>query len=220
MVTGDALKMPSTSFDNVRFERLRSIELIEDIVNILRAAKKEKYHPPLEKLQTLYQNVRIIGNASLLYLHKIRQLPLTQRDSLVLQNLMSTNTMLEGIAYTLQTEVREIVTKAVKMDCKPSETTQQYIQQMVNTTLQALKLTKKGLKEQDYDAYEKILEIKQGHKDLLANFMQRKSERPAEAEESYIEIMQTETALVDIFCHIYHMNVLLAKQWKKEQHFL
>jgi len=216
----DALQMPSTAFDNVRFESVRSIDLIEEIVSILRAAKEEKYHPPLDKLQTLYQNVRILGNANLLYLGKIRKLPLTDRDSLILQNLMNTNTMLENIAYTLQTEVREILIKAIKMDYTPSETTRQYIQQMIDTTLQSLELTKKGLKEQDYDAFGMILEMKQPYKELQGKFMQRKSERLAEANESYIEIVKMETTLVDTFYHIFHMNLLLAKQWKKEQHLL
>ena len=216
----DALQMPSSAFDNVRFESVRSIELIQEIVSILRAAKEEKYHPPLDKLQTLYQNVRILGNANLLYLGKIRKLPLTDRDSLVLQNLMNTNTMLENIAYTLHTEVREILIKAIKMDYTPSETTRQYIQQMIDTTLQSLELTKKGLKEQDYDAFGMILEMKQPYKELQGKFMQRKSERLAEADESYIEIVKMETTLVDTFYHIFHMNLLLAKQWKKEQHLL
>ena len=216
----DALQMPSSAFDNVRFESVRSIELIQEIVSILRAAKEEKYHPPLDKLQTLYQNVRILGNANLLYLGKIRKLPLTDRDSLVLQNLMNTNTMLENIAYTLHTEVREILIKAIKMDYTPSETTRQYIQQMIDTTLQSLELTKKGLKEQDYDAFGMILEMKQPYKELQGKFMQRKSERLAEANESYIEIVKMETTLVDTFYHIFHMNLLLAKQWKKEQHLL
>ncbi len=216
----DALQMPSTAFDNVRFESVRSIELIQEIVSILRASRAEKYNPPLDKLQTLYQNVRILGNANLLYLGKIRKLPLTDRDSLVLQNLMNTNTMLENIAYTLQTEVREILIKAIKMDYTPSETTQQYIQQMIDTTLQSLELTKKGLKEQDYDAFGMIMEMKQPYKELQGKFMQRKSERLAEADESYIEIVKMETTLVDTFYHIFHMNLLLAKQWKKEQHLL
>jgi phosphate:Na+ symporter len=216
----DALQMPSTAFDNVRFESVRSIELIQEIVSILRASRAEKYNPPLDKLQTLYQNVRILGNANLLYLGKIRKLPLTDRDSLVLQNLMNTNTMLENIAYTLQTEVREILVKAIKMDYTPSETTRQYIQQMIDTTLQSLELTKKGLKEQDYDAFGMIMEMKQPYKELQGKFMQRKSERLAEANESYIEIVKMETTLVDTFYHIFHMNLLLAKQWKKEQHLL
>jgi len=190
------------------------------MVSELRTARDKKYHPPLDKLQTLYQNVRILEHANLLYLGKIRQLPLTDRDSLSHQNLMSTNTMVEGIAYTLQTEVREIVVKAIEMDYEPSETTRQYIQQMVNVTMHALALSKKGLREHDYAAFEKILQMKQPYKELLGKFSQRKSERLAEANEEYLQIVKTETSLVDTFYHIYHLNRLLAKQWIKEQHFL
>ncbi|MEA3373302.1 MAG: Na/Pi cotransporter family protein [Campylobacterota bacterium] len=216
----EALQVPSSAFDNVRFESVRSIELIEEIVTVLRTAGQEKYHPPLDRLQTLYQNVRILEKANLLYLGKIRQFPLTDRDSLTHQNLMSTNTMLEGIAYTFQTEIRELVTKAIEMDYQPSETTQQYMRQIINTTLHSLALTKKGLKEHDYAAFEKILEMKRPYKELLNKFMQRKSERLAEASESYLKIVKMETSLVDTFYHVYHMNRLLAKQWIKEQHAL
>ncbi|WP_415408051.1 Na/Pi cotransporter family protein [Sulfurovum sp. CS9] len=216
----DALAMPSTAFDNVRFESARSIELIKDMVSILQIASKERYNPPMDKLQTLYQNVRILENANLLYLGKIRQLELTERDSLVHQNLMSTNTMLEGIAYTLQTEIREIVKKAVEIDYKPSQTTQDYIRQVVNTTLHALALTEKGLKEHDYASFEEILEMKKPYKELLNKFMQRKSERLAEARESYLDVVKIETTLVNTFYHIYHLNRLLAKQWIKEQKLL
>lgn len=216
----DALQVPSSAFDNVRFESVRSIELIEKIVIILRAARDEKYHPPLDKLQTLYQNVRILEKANLLYLGKIRQLPLTEGDSLTHQNLMSTNTMLEGIAYALRTEIREIIIKGIEMDYQPSETTQQYMRQIGNTTMHALELTKKGLKEHDYAAFEKILEMKQSYKELLDKFMQRKSERLAEASENYLEIVKMETSLVDVFYHIYHLIRLLAKQWIKEKQIL
>jgi hypothetical protein len=65
-----------------------------------------------------------------------------------------------------------------------------------------------------------IMEMKQPYKELQGKFMQRKSERLAEADESYIEIVKMETTLVDTFYHIFHMNLLLAKQWKKEQHLL
>jgi len=216
----DALEMPSTAFDNVRFESARSIELIKEMVSILRTAGKEKYNPPMDELQTHYQNVRILGDANLLYLGKIRQLELTERDSLTHQNLMSTNTMLEGIGYTLQTEIGEIVKKAVKIDYAPSQTTQDYIRQVIDTTLQALDLTEKGLKEHDYAAFEKILEMKRPYKALLDQFMQRKSERLVEASESYLDVVRIETTLVNTFYHIYHLNRLLAKQWVKEQKLL
>ncbi len=216
----DALEVPSTAFDNVRFETARTIGLIEDMVSILRIASREKYDPPMDKLQTLYQNVRILENANLLYLGKIRQHELTERDSLTLQTLMGTNTMIEGIAYTLQTEIREIVIKAIGMDYQASETTEAYIQQVVDTTLHALELTKKGLKEHDYSAFEEILEMKQPYKELLDKFMQRKSERLADASESYLDVVRIETTLVNTFYHIYHLNRLLAKQWIKEQKLL
>ena len=216
----DALAMPSTAFDNVRFETARSIELIQDMVSILRTAGQEKYNPPMDKLQTLYQNVRILENTNLLYLGKIRQLELTERDSLTHQNLMSTNTMLEGIAYTLQTEIREIVNKAVAIEYKPSKTTQEYIREVIDTTLHALELTEKGLKEHDYNAFDEILEMKKPYKELLDKFLQRKSERLADASESYLNIVKIETTLVNTFYHIYHLNRLLAKQWIKEQKLL
>jgi phosphate:Na+ symporter len=215
-----ALEVPSTAFDNVRFESVRSLELIEEIVTVLRAASQGGYAPPKDKLHRLYQNVRILENANLIYLGKIRQLPLTQRDSLTHQNLMSTNTMIEGIAYTLHTEIRDIVAKAVKIEYEPSKTTQTYIRLVVDKTMHALSLTKKGLKEHDYAAFEEILEMKKSYKNLLDKFMQRKSERLVGAGESYLEIVKIETTLVNTFYTIYHMNRLLAKQWKKEQHFL
>jgi len=212
-----ALEVPSTAFDNVRFESVRSIELIEEIVTILRAASQGEYPPPKDKLHTLYQNIRILEKANLIYLGKIRQLPLTEKDSLTHQNLMSTNTMIEGIAYTLQTEVREIVTKAVGLEYQTSKTTRAYMKQIMDKTLHALALTKKGLKEHDYAAFEEILEMKKSYKELLEKFMQRKSERLVGASESYLEIVKIETTLVNTFYNIYHMNRLLAKQWKKEQ---
>ena len=215
-----ALAMPSTAFDNVRFETARSIEIIQDMVTILRTASQEKYDPPMDKLQTLYQNVRILGNANLLYLGKIRQLELTERDSLTHQNLMSTNTMLEGIAYTLQTEIREIVKKATRIGYTPSQTTEEYLEKVIDTTLYALELTEKGLKEHDYAAFEEILEMKRPYKELLAKFMQRKSERLTDVSESYLDVINIETTIVNTFYHIYHLNRLLAKQWIQEQKLL
>ncbi|PHS39418.1 MAG: NAD+ kinase [Sulfurovum sp.] len=215
-----ALEVPSSAFDNVRFESVRSIELIEEIVSILRASVQGQYTPPKEKLHRLYQNVRILENANLIYLGKIRQLPLTQRDSLTHQNLMGTNTMIEGIAYTLQTEILDIVTKAVNIEYQSSETTRSYIRQIVDKTLYALALTKKGLKEHDYAAFEEILEMKKSYKDLVNKFMQRKSERLVGASKTYLEVVKIETTFVNTFYHIYHMNRLLAKQWKKEHDLL
>lgn len=214
----DALEMPSTAFDNVRFESARSIELIKEMVDILRTAGRGAYDPPMDTLQTLYQNVRVLEKANLLYLGKIRQLELTEKDSLTHQNLMATNTMLEGIAYTLQTEIREIVKKAVEMHYTPSQITRDYIHQVVDTTLHALDLTKKGLKEHDYTAFDEILEMKRPYKELLEKFFQRKSKRLAEASESTLDIIKIETTLVNTFYQIYHMNRLLAKQWMREEH--
>ena len=213
----DALSMPSTAFDNVRFETVRSIELIEEILGVLRAATNEKYHPPLDKLQTLYQSVRILGDANLVYLGKLRQNPLTNKDTLILQNLMTTNSSLEGIAYTFQTEVRDIVNKAIDMNWAPSETTQGYMREVVNMTLNALILTKIGLKEHDYAAFEKILQMKQSYRELIEKFTQRKAQRILETDASYIEIVKMETSLIDTFYHVFHLNRLLAKQWIKEQ---
>jgi phosphate:Na+ symporter len=213
----DALTMPSTALTNVSFESIRSIELIKDMVSILRTAGREKYNPPMDTLQTLYQKVHILENANLLYLGKVRQLELTKKDSLAHQNLMTTNTMLEGIAYTLQTETREIVKKMVEINYAPSEITLNYIREVVDKTLHALDLTAKGMKDRDYTAFDEILEMKRAYKELLEKFMQRKSERLAEASESYLEIIKIETTLVNTFYHIYHLNRLLAKQWIKEK---
>jgi len=216
----NALEVSSTAFDNVRFETARSIEFIEEILSVLRAATNEQYNPPLDKLQTLYQNVRILGNANLIYLGKLRQKSLNEKDSLILQNLMTTNSSLEGIAYTFQTEVRDIINKAIKMKWEPSETTREYMREVVNMTLNALILTKVGLKEHDYAAFEKLLEMKQPYRELIDKFSRRKAQRILEADENYFETVKMETSLIDIFYHIYHLNRLLAKQWIKEQHLL
>jgi phosphate:Na+ symporter len=213
----DALAMPSTALTNVSFESIRSIELIKDMVSILRTAGREKYNPPMDTLQTLYQKVLILENANLLYLGKIRQLELTEKDSLAHQNLMATNTMLAGIAYTLQTEIREIVKKIVEINYAPSEITFKYIREVLDKTMHALDLTAKGIKDRDYTAFDEILEMKRAYKELLEKFMQRKSERLAETSESYLEIVKIETTLINTFYHIYHLNRLLAKQWMKEK---
>jgi phosphate:Na+ symporter len=213
----DALAMPSTALTNVSFESIRSIELIKDMVSILRTAGREQYNPPMDTLQTLYQKVQILENANLLYLGKIRQLELTEKDSLAHQNLMATNTMLEGIAYTLQTEIREIVKKMVEINYAPSEITLSYMRGVLDKTMHALDLTAKGIKDRDYTAFDEILEMKRPYKELLEKFMQRKSERLAETNESYLEIVKIETTLINTFYHIYHLNRLLAKQWMKEK---
>jgi len=213
----DALTMPSAALDNVRYESARSIELIEETIQILRTSREEMYNPPLDKLQTLYQNVRTLDKANLLYLGKLRQLELTDKDSTTQENLMRTNTMLEGISYTLHTEVRETIIKAVALKYKPSEITQGYMKQIANMTLYSLILTKKGLKEHDYGAFDKILDMKKEYKELMDKFMKRKAERLVQADETYIDKVRIETTLVDNFYHIYHLNRLVAKQWMKEQ---
>jgi len=215
-----AIAVPSTAFENVRLESIRSLELIEKMVSVLRLARENLYNPPLDELQTHYQNIRTLTNANLLYLGKIRKLPLTAQDSLQQQVLMNTCTMIEGIAYTMRTEMRDLIIKAVEMRYEPSETTRQYIQQIINTTLHSLELTKKGLKEHDLSAFEKILELKQPFKALMEQFMQRKSLRLAEADEAYLNVLRMETNFVDILYHVFHLNRLLAKQWKKDHEVL
>jgi len=102
------------------------------------------------------------------------------------------------------------------MNYKPSDITQGYMKQIVNMTLYSLILTKKGLKEHDYGAFDKILGMKKEYKELMDKFMKRKAERLVQADEDYIDKVRIETTLVDNFYHIYHLNRLVAKQWMKE----
>jgi len=213
-----SLEVPSSALDNVRHETARFVDIIEEMIHILRASREEKYNPSLDKLHKLYQDIHLLENANLIYLGKIRQQELTKKNSLVQQNLMNTNTMLEGIAYTLQTEVRESVKALSELQYTPSNKTQKYIRHIANLTTHSLILSKKGLVDHDYDAFKKILNMKKGYKKFVSKFMKRKAERLVEANSEYMEIVRLETSLVDNLYHIYHLNRLLAKQWIKAHH--
>jgi phosphate:Na+ symporter len=206
-----ALAAPSVALQQVRLELGRmggiTLEMFRDLGPALQTGDVKR----LEAIARRDDEVDILEAAILAYMGKLRRGLLSEHESLEFQTLMTATTDFESLADVIETEIVALGRKAARFSGQTGEETRQMLLELYQSTLAAVELTVKAVRDNDQEAAESVVMMKNTLRDQADRLLGRKAERLSAEAPNYIELVRLQMSFVDQMRRIYTLTKRVAK---------
>jgi phosphate:Na+ symporter len=206
-----ALASPAVAFQQVRLELGRmggiAVEMLKDAGD----AFKERDLKRMESIARRDDEVDILEAAILTYMGKLRRGLLSERDSAEFQLLVTATDNLESLADVIETDIVGLAHKAVGLSGKGSEETRQMLIELYESTLKSVELTVKAIRDDDQNAAEAVVMMKEMLRQQADRVLSRKAEHLGTDDPNYIELVRMQMSFVDQMRRIYTLTKRIAK---------
>ncbi len=206
-----ALKAPSVALQQVRLElgRVGAITLV--MLNDIGPALKNGDIGRLEDILRHEDEVDILEAEILKYLGKIRKGLLTEQESLEFQGLMMATDNLENLADVIETDLVSLARKAVELKSSPGDKTRKMLAEFYTSVVNAVELAVRAIRDNDQQAAESVLMMKNSVREQSEQLLGRKAERLTADDPDYLELVRLEMSFVDQMRRIYTLAKRIAK---------
>jgi phosphate:Na+ symporter len=209
----DVIEVPAMALEQVRFEIGHMGEIINEMFSTLQAGIQGKDRQKLDAVKKLDNKVDILSDAILEYLRDIRQQPLTDKQSDRFQALMSATLNLENLANVINDEMVEVTKGFIALKTEPSEATRLLVKNLADKVVYAVDQVIQAVRENDEAAAEEVITLKEEVNQIVAQFLERQSERMAINDEGRLNLVRIEIAFLDNLRSIYILSRRIAKDF-------
>ena len=206
------LEVPSLALDRVRQELARVNEIIFDMLETTRIALKSGNTRQLSSLKRDDDKVDSLETACINYLSRIRQQPLTEKESREHQALMITTVALENLGDVIETKLAELSEQEIGVRYTKSAETSKLTDGLYITVHDALAFTRLVIRDNDMDAARQILDLEPHIKKLRHDLMVRKSERLGSGDSNAIIIARIEISVASKLQRMYNLAKHIASE--------
>jgi phosphate:Na+ symporter len=208
----ELIEMPAMALEGVRLELGHMGEIITGMFATLRSAFAERDRATCERVLKMDDQVDILHEAILEYLSEIRQNPLTDRQSMEFQALMSATINLESLADVIETELVDIAEKFIDQEGEPSEATQLLLRDLADKVSQAIEDVIRSVRENDEKAAENVIAVKDEIRRIAEEFLVHQSQRMGVKEDRHLALVRLELELLDKLRQMYTLTKRIAKE--------
>jgi len=213
----DVLSVPAMALEQVRFELGHMGEIINQMFTTLRSGVREKDKQKCDAVLKLDDKVDILHDAILEYLSEIRQEPLTDKQSDRFQALMSATVNLENLADIINDELLGIAMDFIELEDEPSEATWLLMFNLADKVSQAVAHAVQAVREDDENAAEEVILLKDEIRQISEEFLRRQSERIGIQESGHLDLVRLEMELLDKLRSIYTLAKRVAKDFVPDE---
>jgi len=213
----DVLSVPAMALEQVRFELGHMGEIINQMFTTLRSGVREKDKQKCDAVLKLDDKVDILHDAILEYLSEIRQEPLTDKQSDRFQALMSATVNLENLADIINDELLGIAKDFIELEDEPSEATWLLMFNLADKVSQAVAHAVQAVREDDENAAEEVILLKDEIRQISEEFLRRQSERIGIQESGHLNLVRLEMELLDKLRSIYTLAKRVAKDFVPDE---
>jgi phosphate:Na+ symporter len=211
------IEVPAMALEQVRFELGHMGEIITGMFASLRSAVVSRDRETCERVLKMDDQVDILHEAILEYLSEIRQQPLTDRQSMEFQALMSATINLESLADVIETELVDIAEKFIDHEGEPSEVTQLLLRDLADKVSQAIEDVIRSVRENDEKAAENVIAVKEEIGRIAEEFLAHQSQRIGVKEDRHLALVRLELELLDKLRQMYTLAKRVAKEFVPDE---
>ncbi len=213
----DVVQVPAMALEQVRFELGHMGEIINAMFSTLRSGIREGDTQKCDAVLKMDNQVDILHDSILEYMSEIRQEPLTDKQSDRFQALMSATVNLENLANIINFELVETGKGFIDMEGAPSEATRLLLSSLADKVGSAIEQVIRAIREEDENAAEDVIIVKEEIRRIAEEFLKRQSERIGIQEEGHLTLVRLEIELLDKLRSIYTLAKRIAKDFVPEE---
>jgi len=206
-----ALAAPSIALQQVRLELGRvgaiTLGMLQDVVPALR----DRDIKQLEDIARRDDEVDILEAEILNYLGKLRRGTLTEQEGLEFQGLMTATDNLENLADVIETDIVALARKVAELQSVSGDATRSMLRELHAAVVTSVELAVQAIRDNDQQAAESVLVMKDTLQDLSEQLLQRKATRLTADDPDYLNLVRLEMSFVDQMQRIYSLAKRIAR---------
>jgi phosphate:Na+ symporter len=206
-----ALKAPAVALQQVRLEIGRMGEITLGMLKDLGPAFATRDLEAVEKIARRDDKVDILEAAILTYLGKVRKSMMTEEESQEFQSLMIALDNLESLADVIETDMVALAHRAAKLKMVSGDETRAMLAELYASTLKSVELAVKAIRDNDQNAAESVVMLKEVFREQSDRLLGRKAARLSAEDPEYLELVRLQMGLVDQMRRIYTLAKRVAK---------
>jgi phosphate:Na+ symporter len=206
-----ALAAPSIALQQVRLELGRVGDIALGMLRDVTPALAKRDLKLLEDIVRRDDEVDILEAEILEYLGKLRVGSLTDEESHEFQGLMTAADNLESLADVIETDIFSLAQKLGDVTSTPGEETRGLLGELHATVVESVELTVRSIRDNDQQAAESVLTMKDRVRDQSARLLERKALRLTTENSDYLELVRLEMSFIDQMRRIYTLAKRIAK---------
>jgi phosphate:Na+ symporter len=206
-----AIEVPSIALEQVRQEFGRMGKIACDMLGQLPEAVLNKSKEHVDRIVKLDDKVDILDAAIFNFLSKIRQLPLTEEESKMHQDLMTATISLEHLADLVETEFSRLIKQFIVKEREVSENTRLIFRELYKEVYHSVELAVLSIQDTDQNAALAVVNKKENITRLIESLVARKAESLGKHHDIGLETTRIEIALIDQLSNSYALARRIAK---------
>lgn len=206
-----ALAAPSLALQQVRLEVGRVGEITLGMMREIGPALRDGNLKHLEEIERRDDQVDILEEEILAYLGKIPRGLMSEAESEEFQSLMVAIDNLENLADVIETDLVSLARKAIDIKSGPGQETVQMLTEFYSTVSEAVEGTVTAIRDNDQQAAESVLLMKDRVRVQSAGLLTRKARRLKADDPDYLALVRLEMSFVDHLRRIYTLSKRVSK---------
>ena len=206
-----ALAAPAVALQQVRLELGRIGDIALSMLKDVAPALKKRDLRLFEEIVRRDDEIDILEAEILKYLGRLREEALTEEQSVEFQGLVAATDNLENLGDVIETDAFALAQKLVDIKSVSGEETRKLLQHFHATVVSAVELAVQAIRDNDQQAAESVLTMKDRVRDQSAHLLERKAMRLTGSDTDYIDLVRLEMSFIDQMRHIYTLAKRIAK---------
>lgn len=206
-----ALKAPALALQQVRLELGRIGDIAVGMLRDVGPAFASRDVKAFEEIARRDDQIDVLEHEILQYMGRVRMGMMTEQESDEFQALMIAADNLENLADVIETDMVALMQRAAKLKLVSGEETRAMLIEMYDSTLKAVELAVQAIRDNDQNAAESVVMLKNTFRDQADRLLGRKAARLSAEDPEYLELVRLQMGVVDQFRRIYTLSKRVAK---------
>jgi phosphate:Na+ symporter len=206
-----ALAAPTVALQQVRLELGRVGGIALGMLQDIAPALEKRDLNLMEEIARRDDEVDILEAEILKYLGRLRAGMLTEQESLEFQGLVVAADNLENLADVIETDIFSLAQKLADVTSTAGEETDRLLGELHATVVKTVELAVRAIRDNDQQAAESVLTMKDRVRDQSARLLERKAMRLTADDTDYLELVRLVMSFVDQMRRIYTLAKRIAK---------
>jgi len=206
-----AMTAPSIALQEVRLELGRVGDIVLLMLRDTGQALKIRDMARMKEITRHSDEIDVLIAEILKYMGKLRRGPLTERESTEFQGLMASTNDLASLSEVIVTDIVSLAKKSVNINTTSGDETRALLTELYTSVVNAVDLAVRSIRDNDQQAAESVLLMKDALRQLSDKLLERKALRLNADDPDYLELVRLEMSFIDQMRRIYTLAKRIAK---------
>ena len=206
-----ALVSPPLAMQQARLELGRAGWIVYEMLEMIVPAARARNLEVLSEIERRDDAVDILEAEIMQYLAKVHSGTMSDEESFEFQGLMSAVDNMESLADVIETDLVAIARQVTELDRRSGQTTRTMLTALYETVLESVKLTVQAVEQNDQNAAESVMLLKDTISSQSDELLARKARRLTPDDPNYLKVVRIEMSVIDQLRRIYTLAKRISK---------